>query len=132
VDRSRDTHTHTHARAHTHTHTHTYTHTPRLTVEEVRLELAGTSPLPGERTKSDLAAARALLLEEIEAEKAAIARLTAAADDSPTSTPGHSTEIRHMADAHALRKANLNLSTHLRVAKMRLVEAERIAARTIR
>ena len=101
-------------------------------MEEVRLELAGTSPLPGERSLRDLAAARALLLEEIEAEKAAIARLTAAAEASPMASPSHAAELRHLADAHALRKANLELSTHLRVAKMRLTEAERIAARTIR
>lgn len=98
-------------------------------IEESSLVAAETSP--STRKRRELLDARALLTQEIEAEKASIARLTAAVEETvDNSVPQPS--ARHLASQHKLRVAHLMQSTELRLVKLRLAAEERSTASGIR
>jgi hypothetical protein len=103
-------------------------------VEEatVTARISAASPSPN-RARRTVLEARGLLQQEVEAERASIARHIAAIqgsglEDDVEPRPN----LRHLVSKHKLRLAHLTQSTELQILRMRMVAEERASAHVIR
>eukprot|EP00038_Savillea_parva_P031411 m.86153 g.86153 ORF g.86153 m.86153 type:complete len:1042 (-) comp9657_c1_seq2:69-3194(-) len=92
-----------------------------LILEEASIDSGSGSAVasasPG-RAKRDIQESRALVLQEIEAEKVAIARLTASLHSNNGDGVESRPHLRHLESQHKLRLAHLSQGTELRLVRM--------------